>query len=93
MLRGEGAVDDDAGLGLGDGPQEGFRGVRPWGTRTRIWRGLVTVTSTLARRLARGLERGLERVAGMAVVEWLYEQIKFIDKDTYNELEIGRAHV
>ena len=44
--------------------------VRPWGTRTRIWRGLVTVTSTLARRLARGLERGLERVAGMAVVEW-----------------------
>ena len=26
MLRGEGAVDDDAGLGLGDGPQQGFRG-------------------------------------------------------------------
>ena len=40
--------------------------VRPWGTRTRIWRGLVTVTRTLARRLA----RGLERVAGMVVGEW-----------------------
>lgn len=26
MLRGEGAVDDDAGLGFGDGAEEGFRG-------------------------------------------------------------------
>jgi len=26
MLRGESAVDDDAGLGFGDGTQQGFRG-------------------------------------------------------------------
>ena len=26
MLRGEGAVDNDAGLGFGDGAEEGFRG-------------------------------------------------------------------
>ena len=26
MLRGEAAVDDDAGLGFGDGSHEGFRG-------------------------------------------------------------------
>lgn len=41
--------------------------VRPWGTRTRIWRGLVTVTRTLARRL-RFLVRGALFVVLMAVV-------------------------
>ena len=41
MLRGEGAVDDDAGLGLGDGPQQGFRGGGPAQARKPMLRGLL----------------------------------------------------
>ena len=69
MLRSEGAVDDDAGLGFGDGPQGFPWRCSRWGTWTRIWRGLVTVTRTLARRL-RFLVRGALCVVLMAVVEW-----------------------
>ena len=66
-------MNDDAGLGFGDGSQQGFRGGAAVGTRTRIWRGLVTVTRTLARRL-RFLVRGALCVVLMAVVEWRVDE-------------------